>query len=162
MLRRDEMTRTAKARIFAVGAAVGAAFVYFFDPVTGRRRRKLTADQATAKVRRGWRRGERAGRTVAAEAYGVGQKLEHRDEEPKEFDDVTLARKVETEIFRDRDVPKGQINVNAQEGVVQLRGQVPTPDMINALIERTRKVQGVREVENLLHLPGTRAPTHEQ
>ena len=161
MLRRDDTTRGMKARIFALGTAVGAAAVYFLDPVTGRRRRKQTADQATGKARRGWRRGQRAGRAAAAEAYGVTQKLQHREEEPKKFDDATLARKVETEIFRDPDVPKGQINVNAQEGVVQLRGEVPDPDMINDLVEKTRNVQGVREVENLLHPPGTAAPAHE-
>jgi osmotically-inducible protein OsmY len=48
--------------------------------------------------------------------------------------------------------------INVQEGVVQLRGEVPTPDMVDSLIEKTREVQGVREVENLLHFPGTPAP----
>ena len=70
-------------------------------------------------------------------------------------------RKVETEIFRGPDVPKGQINVNVQEGVVQLRGEVPNPDMLDDLVEKTRKVQGVRDVESLLHLPGAPAPMHE-
>jgi osmotically-inducible protein OsmY len=68
---------------------------------------------------------------------------------------------VETEIFRDPDVPKGQINVQVNDGVVELRGEVPRPEMIEELVERTRKVPEVRGVENLLHLPGTPAPTHE-
>jgi osmotically-inducible protein OsmY len=71
---------------------------------------------------------------------------------------VTLARKVETEIFRDAEVPKGQINVNAENGKVVLRGEVEKPALIKDLEERTRKVQGVREVENLLHTPGSAAP----
>ena len=87
------------------------------------------------------------------------QKATHVREEPKDFDDVTLARKVETEIFRDADVPKGQINVNAEGGVVYLRGEVEQPDMIEELESKARDVQGVREVENLLHLPGQEAPT---
>ena len=91
----------------------------------------------------------------------MSQQVQHLKEEPKDFDDVTLARKVETEIFRDADVPKGQIDVNVQEGVVQLRGEVPNSDMLNDLVEKTRKVQGVRDVESLLHLPGTPAPMHE-
>jgi hypothetical protein len=33
--------------------------------------------------------------------------------------------------------------------------------MITELVERTRSIQGVREVENLLHLPGTPAQMHE-
>ena len=58
-------------------------------------------------------------------------------------------------------MPKGQINVNAQEGVVQLRGEVPTAAMIDDLVERTRKVQGVRDVENLLHTGQTPPPMHQ-
>ena len=160
-LRREQHDNRAKAGIFALGAAFGAVLFFFLDPVTGRRRRKLTADQAAAKTRRSWRRGGRAGRAAAAEASGLAQKLQHRHEEPKELDDVTLARKVETEIFREPHVPKGQINVSAQEGVVQLRGELPSPDLIEELIEKTRKVQGVRGVDSRLHLPGTEAPSRE-
>jgi osmotically-inducible protein OsmY len=72
---------------------------------------------------------------------------------------VTLARKVETEIFRDAEVPKGQINVNAENGKVVLRGEVEKPALIKDLEKRTQKVQGVREVENLLHVHGTPAPS---
>ena len=77
------------------------------------------------------------------------------------IDDATLARKVETEIFRDEAVPKGQINVNAQYGRVQLRGEVPNEDMLRDLVERTRQIDGVRDVESLLHLPGQEAPMHQ-
>jgi len=56
-------------------------------------------------------------------------------------------------------VPKGQINVNAENGVVVLRGQVEESELIRDLEAKTRKVQGVREVENLLHTPGTPVPT---
>lgn len=79
---------------------------------------------------------------------------------PKEYDDATLKDKVESELFRDEHEVKGAININAQEGVVQLRGQLPSQDLIDALVERTQKIQGVREVENLLHTPGTEAPMH--
>ena len=76
------------------------------------------------------------------------------------IDDVTLARKVETEIFRDRDAPKGRVDVNAQAGVVQLRGEVET-SLIEELVEKTRSVEGVKDVENLLHAPGEPAPMHQ-
>jgi osmotically-inducible protein OsmY len=58
-------------------------------------------------------------------------------------------------------VPKGDLNVNVQRGVVQLRGAVPTQEMLDALVERTRAVQGVLEVESLLHLPSDPAPMHQ-
>lgn len=85
----------------------------------------------------------------------------HRHESPKpQPDDATLAHKVESIIFRDADVPKGQINVNAEDGVVTLRGEVPDETMLEALVERTREIAGVRRVESLLHLPGQDAPMH--
>lgn len=79
------------------------------------------------------------------------QKAVHRREEEKPLpDDVTLARKVETEIFRGADVPKGQISVNAEDGVVYLRGEVERLELIEDVKQAARKVQGVREVTNLL------------
>jgi osmotically-inducible protein OsmY len=68
---------------------------------------------------------------------------------------VTLARKVETELFRPADAPKATVNVNAVDGVVFLRGTAPTPEQITALERKARAIPGVREVENLLHPPGT-------
>jgi osmotically-inducible protein OsmY len=142
-----------------LAGVLGAALAFFFDPQSGKRRRKMTVDRIAGFFRRRGRAGARVARGVASEAYGVSQKVQHLREEPKpQPDDVTLTRKVETEIFRDEEVPKGQINVNAENGVVYLRGEVSQPDMINALEEKTRKVQGVREVENLLHVPGQEAP----
>jgi osmotically-inducible protein OsmY len=150
-------------RLFALFAAVGAAIAYLFDPQSGRRRRALLRDRSAGLVRRSFRRLGRAGRHVEAEAYGVSQKAQHLREEPKPRpDDATLAQKVETEIFRDADVPKGQINVNAENGIVVLRGEVGTPDLIRDLEERARKVQGVERVENLLHLPGSPAQMHQK
>jgi osmotically-inducible protein OsmY len=76
-------------------------------------------------------------------------------------DDARLADKVETEIFRDVAVPKGDVNVNVEFGKVVLRGQVDSQDLIDDLVTRTRQVDGVNDVENLLHLPGDAAPMHE-
>jgi osmotically-inducible protein OsmY len=140
---------------------LGAALSYFFDPDQGRRRRAMARDRIAAFFRQSARRGGRIGRAASAQAEGMAQKAKHRTEEPKpQPDDVTLARKVETEIFRGEEVPKGQINVNAENGKIVLRGEVGQAEMIKDLEERARNVQGVQDVENLLHLPGTEAPTH--
>ena len=137
-------------------AALGAALAYFFDPENGKRRRKVTMDRIAGMVRR---HGRRLGRGVASEAYGLKQKATHRREEPKPPpDDVTLARKVETEIFRGPEVPKGKINVNAENGIVVLRGEAETAEMIEDLARKAKEVQGVRDVENLLHVPGALPP----
>ena len=79
---------------------------------------------------------------------------------PKQYDDATLKDKVESELFRDEHEVKGAISVNAQEGIVQLRGELPSQELIDALVSRTRQIHGVKDVESLLHLPGTEAPMH--
>jgi osmotically-inducible protein OsmY len=95
------------------------------------------------------------GRIVLGRLHGQVSQLR-----PKQYDDATLKDKVESELFRDEHEVKGAINVNAQEGVVQLRGELPSQDLIDALVDRTSKIQGVKDVENLLHTPGTEAPMH--
>jgi osmotically-inducible protein OsmY len=147
-------------RIVLFATAIGAALTYFFDPDRGRRRRAMARDRSAGAARQSGRRLARLTRWGSAEVYGVTQKIRHRKEEPKpQPDDVTLARKVETEIFRSADVPKGKINVNAVDGVVELRGEADRPEMIRDLEEQVRNIPGVRDVRNMLHLPETSAPT---
>jgi osmotically-inducible protein OsmY len=142
-------------------AAIGAALVYFFDPQQGARRRNMLRDRVLAFFRRRGRQAQRMGRAASAEVYGAKQKATHLREEPKEFDDQTLKAKVESEVFRPADAPKGDVDVNVEDGVVYLRGQVERQEMVEDLERRVRSVQGVERVENLLHLPGTEAPTKE-
>jgi hypothetical protein len=78
---------------------------------------------------------------------------------PKPLDDGTIARKVESAIFRTRQVSKGKVDVNVAEGVVWLRGEVRTPELVRRTEERAASVPEVRSVENLLHLPKTPAPS---
>jgi len=80
---------------FVFGGVLGTLGALFLDPQQGRRRRKELVDRAGALFRQ-----------TGARVYDMSQ-----------LDDVTLARKVETE--------------------------------------------GVRDVESLLHLPGTPAPMHQ-
>ena len=139
---------------FLAGAAIGAAAAYFLDPDGGAQRRSKTRDQAlaTAKSRAGDVVG--SAKKAAGKARGAAPGMTGR-ETP---DDVTLTRKVESEIFRSADAPKGAVSVNAENGVVFLRGVVEDRDWIERLEEQTRQVDGVKEVRNLLHLPGTEAP----
>lgn len=140
-------------------AAAGAALTYFLDPQSGRRRRAATKDWTAARLRRAWRRLGGAGSSVAARTTGLARKTAHRREEEKpQPNDAALAQKVESEVFRAPERPKGQVNVNAEDGVVYLRGEVESTDLIRELEDAVRKVQGVRGVENLLHVPGAPAP----
>ncbi|MEA2364773.1 MAG: hypothetical protein QOE69_1868 [Thermoleophilaceae bacterium] len=78
------------------------------------------------------------------------------------LNDPALARKVESEVFRDKHIPKGHISVNAEYGVIYLRGEVPDEKVRTDLTVRARAVDGVRAVENLTHLPGEQAPTKDE
>ncbi len=97
------------------------------------------------------RRAKWAGRVVGARLHGMWTPA----------DDARLARKVESELARLDDAPKEKISVNSAEGVVQLRGEADSQELIDTLAERARTVKGVRDVENLLHLPGAEAPMHQ-
>lgn len=108
------------------------------------------------------RRGAREAGRMARYGAGVGQGVVRRVTNPfprakPGMDDVTLARKVETEVFRGPGAPKGSVSVNAVDGVVELRGEVKTPDQIRELERKTKRIPEVRGVENLLHLPKTPA-----
>ena len=141
--------------LFALAGAIGAAIAYFFDPDNGRKRRTVAVDRAGKYFRQAGRQAQGA----AAQAQGLKAKATHLKEQEKDQpDDVTLARKVESEIFRGSDVPKGQVNVNVEDGVVYLRGELDKLDLIEDLAAQARKVQGVLAVENLLHVPGQEAP----
>jgi osmotically-inducible protein OsmY len=139
-------------KTFIAGAAVGGAAAYLLDARSGAQRRQELA----ATVRRRTGDVEGAARNAQATAQAAAAKAQHAagggDSPPP--DDITLARKVETEIFREPDAPKGQVNVQAIDGIVELRGQVDEQRVIEELERRTRNVTGVRDVRNFLHVPG--------
>lgn len=104
--------------------------------------------------------GTRTVTRLASDSFGLVARVRHIRSAPKsDMDDVTLARKVETEIFRPADAPKNTVNVNVVDGVVWLRGEVKHPDQVRSLEEQVRAIPEVRGVENLLHLRKTPAPT---
>ena len=148
-------TGRSKAAILLVGTAIGALMGFLADPRSGRRRRALARDRSAGTILHGVRRVARATRIGGAYAHGWTRRATHLRERPKDFDDATLAQKVQSELFRPADAPKGAVDVNVANGVVQLRGEVERPELIEELVARAQKIQGVREVESLLHLPGT-------
>jgi osmotically-inducible protein OsmY len=139
---------------FLAAAMGGMAFMYYADPQNGRRRRHVTRDKAVSLARHGAKRGRRLVHHVTSDAKGYVERARHASGGVEQLDDQTLVDKVESIVFRNRDVPKGQINVNAENGVVFLRGEVASPELVEALETRVRKVHGVRDVTNLLHAKG--------
>ena len=139
--------------------AIGAALKYFFDPQQGRRRRAQVQERITDFFQSRAREAEQVGQKTAAQAEDLAQTAKDQAEKVgAQLDDATLARNVETEIFRGDEVTKKQVDVDAENGKVVLRGEVDKPELIRDLEERTRKVQGVQDVENLLRSPAAEAP----
>jgi hypothetical protein len=139
--------------LLAVGG-VAAAVAYLLDPqrrqrVTALARRRATSAQGKLQ--------DAQQRTQGA----VMQAGSQARQEDRDYDDITLARKVESEVFRPVEMHelKSSVSVNVADGIVELRGEVPDPQRISALGEAARAVAGVREVNNLLHTPGT-PPKH--
>jgi osmotically-inducible protein OsmY len=156
------MTRISSVATFVAGAAAGAAGAYFLDPESGRRRRNQARDQGAAKAREAAGEASRRASYAAGKAQGAVANVTPTppgEGKLSDVDDAALAHKVETEIFRPSDAPKGSVNVNAQDGVVYLRGEIADQGWIDRLVSDASKVDGVRRVENLLHRPGETAPT---
>ena len=157
--RRGAGPTRAAAILTAVG---GAAAEYFLDPRDGRRRRNLARDRIAAFFRGRFRDASRAARYAGGAVQGAAARATPgggREDAEERLNDPALARKVESEIFRDADAPKDAVSVNAEHGVIYLRGEVADPDQIRALVEKAQAVDGVKAVENLLHPPGTPPPS---
>jgi osmotically-inducible protein OsmY len=138
------------------GVGIGAAAAHFLDPS----RRDQIREQVTSKVRSGVDQATTAATHAAGKAKGAASTATPSGTRLEDPDDVTLARKVETEIFRAPDAPKGDVSVDVQHGIAHLRGEVADEQWITRLGQEAEKVEGVKGVENLLHRPGTPAPEH--
>lgn len=152
--------RPARTRLVLTGA-LAALGAYFLDPRSGKRRRSKAGDKAGKAVRRGKSGAESKARHAEGVATGAAKSTSSpRGREPAEarLNDPSLARKVESEIFRDEQAPKGAVSVSVENGVVFLRGEVEDSQQVEKLAAEAGKVEGVREVQNLLHKPGEPAP----
>jgi osmotically-inducible protein OsmY len=107
-----------------------------------------------------------AARSKRTAAGARAQARPKRTAGPEPLGDVAIAREVESTIFRDVEVHRGQVDVKVAEGVVRLRGEVRTPDLISELEARAVRVPQVRRVENLLRTPApppeTATPASQQ
>jgi len=147
----------AAALLFA--CALGAVAEYFLDRQYGSRRRNLLRDRARGAMRRRSREAARRAKYLEGRAEGVAHKAAHAvpgvggHKEPP--DDVTLAQKVESIAFRKAGVPKNHVSVNAEDGVIYVRGQLERDEQIDELIRAVHGIAGVKGVKNLLHTPTT-------
>ena len=137
---------------------VGAIAEYFlFDRRHATRRRHIARERGMAIMRRRRRAAVRRAKYLEGVAEGVAHRAAHavpgRNGQREALDDVSLARKVESVAFRDAGVSKAHVSVNAEKGVVYLRGRLETERQIEDLVRATAAVEGVMRVENMLHTP---------
>ena len=112
----------------------------------------LSKNQDTAKRYVGRYAGQAKG--MAGSVPGVG-----REPAEQRLNDPALASKVASEVFRDQQIPKDKLSVNVENGVAYFRGEVPDQDTMDELVGLARKVDGIKGVENLTHLPSEAAQT---
>jgi osmotically-inducible protein OsmY len=146
--------------MLALGAALGGALAAFvLDPERGRARRAMLADRGAALARRASGELGRFGRHARSLAAGKLQEVRNHGGSGAMPNDATLANKVESQLFSDPEIPKGQININVEQGTVVLRGELPSEEQVEQVEARVRRIPGVWEVRNLMHPAGTPAPT---
>ena len=118
-------------RKLALGALIGAALAYFLR----------------------WRSGApELGLPDAAPPADPEEPPQSREPLAGSPEDATLVDRVKSEVFRDERF-KGAVNVSAEFGVVVLHGELESADLVEQLVARVREVEGVRDVDNRLHLP---------
>jgi osmotically-inducible protein OsmY len=157
MLGRKRASRGIGRKFLLFGSAV-AGVTYFFDRRLGRARRAKLRDQVGAILRRGARETSRKAEYTRGQVEGL-RHAASQDSPPE--NDAVLTAKIESEVLSRSNYPKGQISVNSADGVVELRGVCESPEQINELEQEVRKITGVIDVHNFLHLPNTPAPNKQ-
>lgn len=105
-------------------------------------------------------RAEDAGNEMEEEAEDAGDYTERKaneagdyasnaaDEAGEYFDDAAITTKVKAAIFGHDDLSSAEINVETEDGVVQLSGFVEDESDIDLAEEVAEQVEGVQSVEN--------------
>jgi osmotically-inducible protein OsmY len=148
-------------RTFVKGAALGAAAAYLFDPDSGDGRRARLRDQAGALVRQTRERADELSQHAGNVMEGKRHELGGAGNPDPAMDDATVADRIRSEVLGRSDVQTDGVVVNVENGVAQLRGQAPTAETVEDIVDRTQGVTGVIDVENMMHLPDAPAPNKQ-
>ena len=137
--------------------AAGAAFMYYLDPVAGRRRRSLVRDQAVSvrhdAERYARTKSKRAGDHVQGALAKTRAKIA-----PRPVDDEQLRERIRAKLGHVIDRPSA-LEVDVRGGQVVLSGDVRNPEM-EVAVETISKMHGVHAiVTHLTPHAGGEAPS---
>ncbi len=138
--------------MLAVGAGLGVAGMYLFDPDQGARRRALARDKTVHGLKLAGRWSLRHTKDLANRGFGQMAELRAGWRERSEnITDAALADRVRSHLGHVVAHP-GSLEVRAQQGVVTVSGPVlkHEPDRI---AERLRKIHGIKNFELYVEPP---------
>lgn len=127
--------------------AAGAAFMYYLDPVAGRRRRSLVRDQAVA-VRHDAERYAKAKSKRAADHVQGALARTRAKIAPRPVDDEQLRERIRAKLGHVIDRPSA-LEVEVHGGQVVLSGDVLNPE-IETAVETISTMHGVHGI--VIHL----------
>lgn len=143
-----------------IAGLTGVAMMWLFDPKQGNRRRHLAMEKAGRLTRQLGRLARRKTMYAGSRVAGIVREKSMPPDNPFP-DDTTLKDRVESELFRHREIPKGRIDINVVDGIVELRGEVDSMGAVFWIEDRVRQIDGAQRVHNYLHVRGTNAPNKE-
>ena len=128
--------------------AIGAALMYFLDPVSGRRRRWQIADQMTGAARSVGDASGAAMDAAVSRTRGYLQRAKQLVRREQPVDDATLIERVRVALAQV--IPDSHaLDVRVRDGSVTLKGPVRA-DQIDEILACVGRVDGVGEVDNRL------------
>ena len=148
----------AKLRTLLFVGSAGAALMYFLDPDRGESRRAQARDRFGSMMNRSRIAVEKQARYREGQVEGAMHEVATMGRESEPQDDIEIKDRVESQVFGRRGFPKGKLNVEVVGGRLTLRGELDSEAQIKEVIAEVSKVQGVNDVQNLLHTKGSMAP----
>jgi osmotically-inducible protein OsmY len=142
--------------VVGVGAA-SAAGMWLFDPDRGAQRRHQLQDQLRSWLKKSKRTVERQVQQGQTKLENTVHKANHRGTNPP-ADDQVLVDRIKSELLGQEPFADHDILIEANEGVVVLRGQVDDRVVREQLETAVAEMVGVELLQSLLHSSGEDAP----
>jgi osmotically-inducible protein OsmY len=139
------------------GIGLGAALMYLFDPLSGRRRRSMLRERYEQGSRVLHDATEAAVEAAASRTRAAVSRVTNKVAPADVAEDSVLVERVRAAVGRVIDDAQA-IEVRVRDGVVTLKGPARA-DEIAELVACAGRVRGVREVDNRLSLSGGAFPT---